>query len=85
MPTDKPLCPATRRAIESLAHRLRILRCDNSLVAMHLHRVARDLEAIADRHATLERCGCRDCATGMPVAAGRVAAPIIWSAQDCGE
>jgi hypothetical protein len=86
MPIDKPLCPATKGAIATLANRLRTLQCDNSLVAMHLHRIARDLEALADGHATLDCCGCKDCSgDALPVAAGGVAAPIIWSAQECGE
>jgi hypothetical protein len=52
MPDDTPLCPKTRGAIETIARRLRRLPCENSFVAMNLHRVARDLEAIAARHGT---------------------------------
>lgn len=61
MPQEPPLCPVTKDAIEMIARRLRTLPCDNSLVAMNLHRVARDLEAIATDHAMLEACGCNGC------------------------
>ena len=47
--TDQPLEPDTRRAIADIAERLRRLPCANSLVAMELHRVARDLEGIVAR------------------------------------
>jgi hypothetical protein len=52
MPDDTPLCPKTLGAIETIARRLRRLPCENSFVAMNLHRVARDLEAIAACHGT---------------------------------
>ena len=46
---DPSLCPTARLAIATIADRLRRLPCDNSLVAMDLHRIARDLEAIVAR------------------------------------
>ena len=46
---DQSLCPTGRLAIATIADRLRRLPCDNSLVAMDLHRIARDLEAIVAR------------------------------------
>ena len=86
MPIDKPLCPATKGAIATLANRLRTLHCENSLVAMHLHRIARDLESLADGHATLDCCGCPDCSdSALPIRAGGVATPIMWSAEKSGE
>ncbi len=44
---DLSLCPDARRAIADIADRLRRLPCDNSVVAMDLHRIARELEALA--------------------------------------
>lgn len=86
MPIDKPLCPATASAIASIARRLRNLPCDNSLVAMNLHRVARDLEAIVAGQGAPDRCGCSGCAAAPGrVEAGFVAPPTLWSAQECRE
>jgi hypothetical protein len=65
IPEDDHLCPATRGAIRTIARRLRDLPCDNSLVAMNLHRLARELEALAAGHGTAEMCRCRGCA-GAP-------------------
>lgn len=65
IPEDGHLCPATRGAIQTIARRLRDLPCDNSLVAMNLHRIARELEALAAGHGTAETCCCRACA-GAP-------------------
>jgi hypothetical protein len=62
---DSHLCPATRGAIQTVARRLRDLPCDNSLVAMNLHRLARELEALAAGRGTAEMCRCRGCA-GTP-------------------
>lgn len=41
------MCPDARRQIADIADRLRRLPCDNSVVAMDLHRIARELEALA--------------------------------------
>ena len=86
MPQEPPLCPVTKDAIETIARRLRNLPCDNSLVAMNLHRVARDLEAITAGHGSIESCCCNGC-LGAPIRLqpGLVATPTMWSAQQCGE
>ena len=66
IPEDGNLCPATRGAIQTIARRLRDLPCDNSLVAMNLHRLARELEALAAGHGKAGTCRCRACA-GAPL------------------
>ena len=86
MPQEPPLCPITKNAIETIARHLRNLPCDNSLVAMNLHRVARDLEAIATDQATIEACGCNGCVAAPVILPAKLAAsPILWSAQKRGE
>jgi hypothetical protein len=44
---DQGLGPDTRQAIATIADRLRRLPCTDSVVAMDLHRIARELERIA--------------------------------------
>ena len=86
MPQEPPLCPATKDAIETIARHLRNLPCGNALVAMNLHRVARDLEAIAAGRGTIEANACGgDMAAPIRLQAGLVAKPTMWSAQQRGE
>ena len=47
--TDRLLSPEARVRIAEIADRLRRLPCDNSVVAMDLHRIARELEALVAR------------------------------------
>ncbi len=44
---DHVVCPDTRHAVATIADRLRRLPCADSVVAMDLHRIARELEKIA--------------------------------------
>jgi len=46
---DRLLSPEARERIAEIADRLRRLPCDNSVVAMDLHRIARELEALVAR------------------------------------
>jgi hypothetical protein len=82
MPVDQPLCPKTLGAIETIARRLRRLRCDNSLVAMNLHRLARDLEAIAANHGSVRgRSNRPDTRRKADVPAGAMVPQDDCSAQ----
>ena len=46
---NRSLSAADRERIADIADRLRRLPIDNSVVAMDLHRIARDLEALVER------------------------------------
>jgi hypothetical protein len=58
---DPQLSPETHGQLAEIADRLRRLPCDNSIVAMDLHRIAREIEALVAGTMPPEAPSAQEC------------------------